>query len=52
VASDYIKVSVSLPAPLIERISRKAGSRGVSRYAAEALEALTADMADVAVIPI
>ena len=37
-ASDYAKVSVSLPAPLIERIKKKVGSRGVSRYVAEALE--------------
>jgi predicted DNA binding CopG/RHH family protein len=37
-ASDYAKVSVSLPAPLVERIKKKVGSRGVSRYVAEALE--------------
>jgi len=36
--SDYAKVSVSLPAPLVERIKKKVGSRGVSRYVAEALE--------------
>jgi len=38
VASDYAKVSVSLPAPLVERIKNKVGSRGLSRYVAEALE--------------
>ena len=37
-ASKYAKVSVSLPAPLVERIKKKVGSRGVSRYVAEALE--------------
>jgi Arc/MetJ-type ribon-helix-helix transcriptional regulator len=37
-ASGYAKVSVSLPAPLVERIKKKVGSRGVSRYVAEALE--------------
>jgi Arc/MetJ-type ribon-helix-helix transcriptional regulator len=37
-ASEYAKVSVSLPAPLVERIKKKVGSRGVSRYVAEALE--------------
>lgn len=37
-ASEYAKVSVSLPAPLVERIKSKVGSRGVSRYVAEALE--------------
>ncbi|MGH9055734.1 MAG: hypothetical protein ACRDYY_07720 [Acidimicrobiales bacterium] len=37
-SSDYAKVSVSLPAPLVERIRNKVGSRGVSRYVAEALE--------------
>jgi Arc/MetJ-type ribon-helix-helix transcriptional regulator len=36
--ADYAKVSVSLPAPLVERIKEKVGSRGVSRYVAEALE--------------
>ena len=36
--SGYAKVSVSLPAPLVERIKNKVGSRGVSRYVAEALE--------------
>jgi Arc/MetJ-type ribon-helix-helix transcriptional regulator len=37
-ASDYAKVSVSLPAPLVERIKKRVGSRGLSRYVAEALE--------------
>ncbi len=37
-SSDYAKVSVSLPAPLVERIKHRVGSRGVSRYVAEALE--------------
>lgn len=37
-ASGYANVSVSLPAPLVERIKKKVGSRGVSRYVAEALE--------------
>lgn len=37
-ASDYTKVSVSLPAPIVERIKSRVGSRGVSRYVAEALE--------------
>lgn len=37
-ATDYAKVSISLPAPLVERIKKKVGSRGVSRYVAEALE--------------
>lgn len=36
--SEYAKVSVSLPAPLVERIKEKVGSRGVSRYVAQALE--------------
>lgn len=36
--SEYAKVSVSLPAPLVERIKQKVGSRGVSRYVAQALE--------------
>jgi hypothetical protein len=38
VASDYAKVSVSLPALLVERIKQKVGTRGLSRYVAEALE--------------
>jgi hypothetical protein len=37
-ASEYAKVSMSLPAPLVERIKHKVGSRGVSRYVAQALE--------------
>lgn len=37
-ANDYAKISVSLPAPLVERIKDKVGSRGVSRYVAEALQ--------------
>jgi hypothetical protein len=36
--SDYAKVSVSLPAPLVDRIKKKVGTRGVSRYVAQALE--------------
>lgn len=35
---EYAKVSISLPAPLVERLKRKVGSRGLSRYVAEALE--------------
>lgn len=37
-SSDYAKVSLSLPAPLVERIKQRVGSRGVSGYVAEALE--------------
>lgn len=37
-SGDYAKVSVSLPAPLVERIKNKVGSRGLSRYVAAALE--------------
>lgn len=37
-ASDYAKVSVSLPSPLVERIKQRVGSRGVSGYVAQALE--------------
>lgn len=37
-ASEYAKISISLPSPLVERIKNKVGSRGVSRYVAEALE--------------
>lgn len=37
-AGEYVKVSISLPAPLVERLKRKVGSRGLSRYVAEALE--------------
>jgi post-segregation antitoxin (ccd killing protein) len=38
-ASEYTKVSVTLPAPLIARIKARVGARGVSRYVAQALEA-------------
>ena len=38
-ASDYAKVSVTLPASLLERIKSRVGDRGVSRYVAQALEA-------------
>jgi hypothetical protein len=38
VASEFTKLSVSLPSPLVERIRRQVGSRGVSRYVAQALE--------------
>lgn len=37
-ANEYAKVSVSLPAPLVERIKARVGTRGVSRYVAQALE--------------
>ena len=37
-ATDFAKVSVSLPSPLVERIKQKAGARGVSGYVAHALE--------------
>jgi len=37
-ASEFAKVSVSLPSPLVERIKQKVGARGVSRYVAHALE--------------
>jgi Arc/MetJ-type ribon-helix-helix transcriptional regulator len=37
-SSEYAKVSVSLPAPLLERIRERVGSRGLSRYVVEALE--------------
>jgi Arc/MetJ-type ribon-helix-helix transcriptional regulator len=37
--SEYAKVSVTLPAALVERIKARVGPRGVSRYVAEALEA-------------
>ena len=33
-ATDFAKVSVSLPSPLVERIKQKAGARGVSGYGA------------------
>lgn len=38
-ASEYAKVSVTLPSPLLERIRAKVGARGVSGYVARALEA-------------
>lgn len=38
-ASEYAKVSVTLPSSLVQRIKAKVGPRGVSRYVAEALEA-------------
>ncbi|MHB1533214.1 MAG: hypothetical protein ACYC1D_01115 [Acidimicrobiales bacterium] len=38
-ASDYAKVSVSLPAALVQRIKNQVGARGLSRYVAQALEA-------------
>src|SRR5262249_28968898 len=37
-ASGYAKLSVTLPAPLVERIRGRVGARGVSRYIADALE--------------
>ena len=37
--SEYAKVSVTLPSPLLERIRAKVGTRGVSGYVARALEA-------------
>jgi post-segregation antitoxin (ccd killing protein) len=39
VTSEYAKVSVTLPSPLLERIKGRVGARGVSRYVAQALEA-------------
>lgn len=38
-ASEYAKVSVTMPSPLVERIKARVGVRGVSRYVAQALEA-------------
>jgi Arc/MetJ-type ribon-helix-helix transcriptional regulator len=38
-ASGYAKVSVTLPAALLERIKGRVGSRGLSSYVAQALEA-------------
>lgn len=38
-ASEYAKVSVTLPSQLVERIRSRVGARGVSRYVAQALEA-------------
>ena len=37
--SEYAKVSVTLPSPLLERIRARVGARGVSGYVARALEA-------------
>ena len=39
VSSDYAKVSVSLPVGLLERARDRVGSRGLSRYVAQAMEA-------------
>jgi hypothetical protein len=39
VSSDYAKVSVSLPVGLVERARDRVGSRGLSRYVAQAMEA-------------
>jgi hypothetical protein len=36
--SEYAKVSVTLPAGLLERIRGRVGSRGLSGYVAQALE--------------
>jgi hypothetical protein len=38
-AGGHAKVSVTLPAPLVERIKARVGARGLSRYIAQALEA-------------
>lgn len=38
-ASGYAKISVTLPASLVERIKTRVGTRGVSGYVAHALEA-------------
>jgi post-segregation antitoxin (ccd killing protein) len=38
-SSDYAKVSVSLPVGLLERARERVGSRGLSRYVAQAMEA-------------
>jgi post-segregation antitoxin (ccd killing protein) len=37
-AAEYAKVSVTLPAGLLERIRGRVGARGLSSYVAEALE--------------
>jgi len=39
VTSEYAKVSVTLPAALLDRVKAKVGVRGVSSYVARALEA-------------
>jgi post-segregation antitoxin (ccd killing protein) len=38
-ANEYAKVSVTLPAALLDRVKAKVGVRGVSGYVARALEA-------------
>jgi post-segregation antitoxin (ccd killing protein) len=38
-ASEYAKVSVTLPAALLDRVKARVGARGVSSYVARALEA-------------
>jgi Arc/MetJ-type ribon-helix-helix transcriptional regulator len=38
-ASDFAKVSVSLPSGLVDRIRHKVGARGLSAYVAQTLEA-------------
>ncbi|MGH9155457.1 MAG: hypothetical protein ACRD1K_06415 [Acidimicrobiales bacterium] len=38
-ATEYAKISVTLPSSLLERIRSRVGSRGVSGYVARALEA-------------
>lgn len=37
-ATEYAKVSVTLPAGLLERIRQRVGTRGLSSYIAHALE--------------
>ncbi len=37
-AAEYAKVSVTLPAGLLQRIRGRVGTRGLSSYVAEALE--------------
>lgn len=37
-AAEYAKVSVTIPAGLLERIRRRVGTRGLSGYVAQALE--------------
>jgi post-segregation antitoxin (ccd killing protein) len=39
VSSQYAKVSLTLPSRLVERIRERVGTRGLSRYVAQALEA-------------
>ena len=38
-SGDYAKVSVSLPTGVLERARDRVGTRGLSRYVAEAMEA-------------